>query len=159
MKLTDNLSISGHLTATLHHRGGKVVDTRHVSNSITLAGRDLVMRLYNGDPNLKDTVKRVTQIRLGTGKTAFAANQTALVKQLKEVIPIEIYESSTIDAQSKTPRKQLRLTATLNENQCNDTLQEAGLFTNDNVMYNRVVFAPINKSDQFKLTLVWEIIF
>ena len=159
MKLTDNLSISGHLTATLHHRGGKMLDTRHVSNSITLAARDLVMHLYNGDPNLKDTVKRLTQMRLGTGKTAFAANQTALATQLEQGIPIEIYESSAIDAQSKMPRKQLRLTATLNENQCNGELQEEGLFTSDDVMYNQVVFAPINKSDQFKLTLVWEIIF
>ena len=47
----------------------------------------------------------------------------------------------------------------LGENDCNDQLREAGLFTPDNVMYNRVVFDTITKSSQFKLTLVWEIDF
>ena len=42
---------------------------------------------------------------------------------------------------------------------CNAELREAGLFTEDGVMYNRVTFDTITKSDQFKLTLVWEITF
>jgi hypothetical protein len=44
-------------------------------------------------------------------------------------------------------------------------LTEAGLFTSDDpadatgVMYNRVVFPVISKTTDFKLTLIWEIIF
>jgi hypothetical protein len=53
----------------------------------------------------------------------------------------------------------LRLIGELGEDNANDTLREAGLFTDDNVMYNRVTFDTVTKSKQFKLTLVWEILF
>jgi hypothetical protein len=54
----------------------------------------------------------------------------------------------------------LRLTGELGEDECNGELREAGLFTaKDEVMYNRVTFKPVNKSSEFKLTLVWEITF
>ena len=53
----------------------------------------------------------------------------------------------------------LRLYGELAEDDSNDVLKEAGLFTDDNVMYNRVTFGAITKTTQFKLTLVWEITF
>ena len=45
--------------------------------------------------------------------------------------------------------------------EANGALTEAGLFNAAaaGVMYNRVVFPPINKTADFKLTLIWEIIF
>jgi hypothetical protein len=40
-------------------------------------------------------------------------------------------------------------------------LREAGIFTAETggVMYNRVVFEPVTKTNAFRLTLFWEIIF
>ncbi|NEP30630.1 hypothetical protein [Moorena sp. SIO3B2] len=42
-------------------------------------------------------------------------------------------------------------------------LTEAGLFNSEDketaIMYNRVIFPVITKSNNFKLTLVWEILF
>ena len=51
------------------------------------------------------------------------------------------------------------MTVNLDQNEANGALTEAGLFTEDNVMYNRVVFLPINKTSDFQLTLIWEIVF
>ena len=40
-------------------------------------------------------------------------------------------------------------------------LREAGIFTaeTNGVMYNRVVFDPVTKTNAFKLTLLWDIVF
>ncbi len=63
------------------------------------------------------------------------------------------------------PRKMLRITGHLAEEECNGALREAGLSTKgeaegvDPILYNRVTFDTITKSDQFRLTLVWEITF
>jgi hypothetical protein len=157
MALTEDLDICGHLTATLHRGSGEPVAIRRVNNSIALTGRDLVTRLFNGNQQI--AIKKVTQMRMDTNGTAFDAKQTNLLTPIGSAVDIKTYEILTVDETTKIPRKKLRLTTTLSEAQYNGKLQEAGLFTADNVMYNRVVFAPINKSDQFKLTLTWEITF
>jgi hypothetical protein len=159
MQFIDPLTITGHLTATLHQSSGEIVDIRRVNNSITTEGRQLVRRLYNGDLNLTDPVAKVTQMRVGTDSTAFDASQTGLLSSLGDPIEIEEYTDLEHTDEDGTPRKQLLLTATLDEDECNGELHEAGLFTADDVMYNRVTFATITKSDQFKLTLVWKITF
>jgi hypothetical protein len=160
MALTEDLHICGTLTATLRHSSGHIADIRRVNNSITLKGRDLVLRLFNGDQTQAGTIARVTEMRLGTSGDAFAATQENLLAPIDEgKIPIVRYESSTVDDKAGNPRKLLRLSADLSEDQYNAELREAALYTEDNIMYNRVVFAPINKSDQFKLTLLWEITF
>ena len=42
-----------------------------------------------------------------------------------------------------------------------EPFREAGIFTAENggVMYNRVVFDAVTKTDAFKLTLLWDIVF
>ena len=56
-------------------------------------------------------------------------------------------------------RIMVRYIGEIEKNQCNDALKEAGLFTDEGIMYNRVTFDQITKSEQFKLTLIWEITF
>ena len=58
-------------------------------------------------------------------------------------------------------RVKLRLIGQLDTDNCNGQLKEAGLFTQDDspIMYNRVTFDTITKSEEFKLTLIWEITF
>ena len=61
-------------------------------------------------------------------------------------------------------RAHLSLTAVFDFNEANDPaipLTEAGIFTaaTGGVMYNRVVFAPVTKTNAFKLTLFWDIVF
>jgi hypothetical protein len=60
-------------------------------------------------------------------------------------------------------RIRVGLTASFDFGEANgpEPLQEAGLFNAaaDGVMYNRVVFEPVTKTDAFKLTLLWEVVF
>ena len=61
-------------------------------------------------------------------------------------------------------RTRLTLTAVFDFGEANDPatpLSEAAIFTaaTAGVMYNRVVFAPVTKTNAFKLTLFWDIVF
>jgi hypothetical protein len=60
-------------------------------------------------------------------------------------------------------RVRASLTAVFDYGEANgvDPLREAGIFTDATagVMYNRVVFEPVTKTNAFKLTLLWDITF
>ena len=60
-------------------------------------------------------------------------------------------------------RTRVSLTAVFDFAQANDAapLREAGIFTAaaGGVMYNRVVLDPVIKTDAFKLTVLWDIVF
>ena len=61
-------------------------------------------------------------------------------------------------------RIRVSLQAVFDFNEANDPavpLREAAIFTAaaGGVMYNRVVFEPVTKTDAFKLTLLWDVIF
>ena len=77
----------------------------------------------------------------------------------QEVAETDITSIEEVPNPGGASRMMLRLTGELPEDANLGPLQEAGLFTNDDVMYNRVTFDTITKSDKFKLTLVWEITF
>ena len=55
----------------------------------------------------------------------------------------------------------VRVTTELDFTEANEALTEAAIFNDERegTMYNRVVFEEVNKSDKFKLTLIWEVIF
>jgi hypothetical protein len=96
---------------------------------------------------------------VGSGGGAFDPQQNRLEAKVG-CTGISSVEESTVTDASERPRRRLRITGELGEGECNGELREAGLFTaGDEVMYNRVVFKPINKSPEFQLTLVWDIIF
>ena len=61
-------------------------------------------------------------------------------------------------------RVRASVTAVFDFGEANDTttpLREAGIFNaaTGGVMYNRVVFEPVTKTNSFKLTLLWDIVF
>ena len=157
MQMREDLHIAGRLTLRKTTLDGQLVEEVTTHNDITLAGRDLVARLFNRDNN-NVTIGRVTKIQVGRSKTPFDAKQTALLDKVGETAITEVKPSDVMDANGRT-RKMLRLVGELGEDDANDALCEAGLFTEDNVMYNRVIFGTVTKSKQFKLTLVWEILF
>jgi hypothetical protein len=158
MSLHETLDIAGRLTLRLHAPDGGVADERVAHNEITLKGRELVARLFNG--SLAGTeVPRVSRICVGGGGHAFDPRDNALASPIG-CTPIDRIDEETVADGSGRPRTMLRITGELGEKECNGELREAGLFTaGDEVMYNRVVFKPINKSPEFRLTLVWEITF
>jgi hypothetical protein len=160
MSVHETLDIAGRLTLRLHTPDGRVVDERTAHNDITFRGRDLVARLFNF--KLEAAVPRVSRMGVGTGGRPFDPKDNALASRVDPWIPISNVEEGIHTEPSGRERRRLRITGELGENECNAELREAGLFTGrdgDLVMYNRVVFPPINKTSEFQLTLVWDIIF
>lgn len=153
----EDLNIAGRLTLRKITLDGVLVDETQAHNDITLAGRSLVARLFNKDSAAVNT-SRVSKIGVGRSQNKFDPKSTALGDKVGET-PISRIETSEVVDASGRPRVLLRLVGELGENDCNDALCEAALFTDDNVMYNRVSFDTVTKSRQFKLTLVWEIMF
>lgn len=154
--IRDELNIVGGLTIQIHNATGELIHQVRASNDITLAGRNLVARLFNKDnPN----VMRVTTISLGRSGAPFDPAATALGDKVGSTPIKSVEPSEVLDPVTGRKRAMLRITGELGENDCNAELQEAGLFTDDSIMYNRVVFGKITKTQQFKLTLIWEILF
>ena len=154
---TDDLQIAGQLTIRQYDRADRLVAETRARNAITLGGRALVARLFNLNKR-GDTIQRVSLIRLGTSQEPFQASQTNLLSPIGSTPIKTIEELQTIDGANQQ-RVALRLTGELGEADCNGQLREAALFTEDGVMYNRVTFDTITKSDKFKLTLIWDITF
>jgi len=151
--MTEDLNIAGRLTIKKYTRDNRLIDEISVHNDITIKGRELIARLFNKD-NHGVAIERVSKIRLGSSQEKFNAQQPNLLEPVWET------DISKIEQSQVQERIMLRLTGELGENDCNDELlREAGLFTADGVIYNRVTFDTITKSNQFKLTLVWEITF
>lgn len=157
MIITDDLNIAGRLKVQKYTHDDQFIEEFTVKNDITLKGRDLVARLFNKDV-AADKTKRVSRICLGRSKDPFDPAQEQLKDKVWETPVTDVKAVQVTDPAGK-PRMMLRLTGQLAENDCNFELREAGLFTEDGVMYNRVTFDTITKSTQFKLTLVWEITF
>ena len=150
--------IEGKLIIQKYDVKGNLIDEQVTCNSITTLGRKLVGDLFkfNIIGAEEDKIKRIAMIHLGKSKKAFKANQTAMQDYVgKTKIKTVEYISTGDD------RVRLRIIGDLDTGNCNDTLQEAGLFTADDppIMYNRVTFDTITKSEEFKLTLIWELTF
>ncbi|MFZ6028599.1 MAG: hypothetical protein ACOYYS_12855 [Chloroflexota bacterium] len=153
----EDLHLAGKLTLQKIALDGGLVEEIQAHNDITLAGRTLVARLFNKE-SAAVNISRVSKIGIGRSQNKFDPKATALGDKVGET-PISRIETSEVMDASGRPRVLLRLIGELGENDCNDTLREAALFTEDDVMYNRVAFDTVTKSKQFKLTLVWEILF
>jgi hypothetical protein len=157
MLTREDLHIAGKLTIFKTTLNGEIVEQVSNHNDITLSGRDLVASLFNRD-KAGMQIGRVTKIHVGRAKDDFDAEQKQLGSKVGET-PVANIETSTVMDGGGRKRILLRLTGELGEDDCNDALCEAGLFTDEGVMYNRVTFDTVTKSRQFKLTLVWEILF
>ncbi|MEN8218505.1 MAG: hypothetical protein ABFS56_19480 [Pseudomonadota bacterium] len=157
--MTEDLNIAGRLTIKKYTPDNQLIDEISVHNDITIDGRELIARLFNKD--IQGDIKRVSKIRLGRSQDKFNAQQHKLLDPVTNTTDGQIWQTdiSKIEQSQVQERIILRLTGELGEDDCNDELREAGLFTADDVMYNRVTFDTITKSNQFKLTLVWEITF
>ncbi len=156
MKLEEMQGTTGRLIIKKYNLAGEMEQEVTVKNDITKAGRDLLARLFD-NAKAGSKIERVSKIRFGKSGEPFKTSQTALLDYPEGwETPIDKIEQ---DNDASPDRVILRLTGELDETECNGPIKEAGLFTDDNVMYNRVVFKEINKSDQFRFTLIWEITF
>jgi len=155
----------GSLTLQLSDRDGEVVHQAHYKNRIVTSGRSLVAQMFAGQAGGVPAGK-VTHMALGSDATAPSDADTALNAERaprKAITSVDYSEVSEGAPGSEVKRVRARLTAVFDFGDANGAtaLREAGIFTADTggVMYNRVVFDPVTKTDAFKLTLLWDIVF
>ncbi|HEY0735982.1 MAG TPA: hypothetical protein VGD69_13800 [Herpetosiphonaceae bacterium] len=151
----------GRLTLWLIDQNGRVVAERSYHNRIVKTGRLLVAQMFGGVSD-GTQLSAISHIAVGTGGDKADDKQTALVKERGPRRPLDKPTYSDLTDRD-TQRVKVNLTATFDYNDANgsDPLQEAGLFTaaTGGIMYNRVTFEPVTKSNSFKLTLLWEVVF
>jgi len=127
-------------------------------NRIVTSGRDLVAKLFGAQvAGLPPTA--VTHMALGTDGTDPTDADTALRAEIVPRKPVNV-EYSRI-TEGGVARVRARLTAVFDSGEANGALREAGVFTaaTGGVMYNRVKFDTVTKTADFKLTLVWDVVF
>ncbi|NCR57069.1 MAG: hypothetical protein GPJ01_04340 [Microcystis aeruginosa LL13-06] len=155
MAIQDTMDIKGSLTIQKRDLNNQLVEEIHANNTIVTSGRRLVAQLFSKD--FKDTIKPVSQIAIGGNDKAVSDDDQKLDQEIfrKEINPIK--DSDLVVLPDK--RIKLTITADLQAEEGNGELKEAALFNEDQVMYNRVILKPINKTPDFTLTLIWEITF
>ena len=122
---------------------GRLVNRIRRHNLVTLAGRNLIRDALNG------TVAGIglDKVAVGTGSTAVAPEQTALVAEADRG-PIS---QRVLDDGSLTVQRYLT-TADAN----GVSIQEAGLFAGS-VMLARVVFPEVAKTSDLTVTITWTV--
>jgi hypothetical protein len=156
LKVSEYLDMKGRLTLQKRNAANQVLAEIAVNNNIVLSGRDLVAKLF-----INEKIDPISHIAVGTGTDPVNPGaDTQLQTQFfrKAIAPVDPTQNLTTTGDG---RKKVMITAELDFSEANGALTEAGLFNapTGGVMYNRVVFPAINKTGDFKLTLIWEILF
>jgi hypothetical protein len=157
MKIKEALDMKGRLTLRQFDRRGNLVSEIAADNDIVMSGRDLVAKLF-----AKVSINPISHIAVGKGATAVnPAVDKKLESELfrKAITPIDPAK----DIKPVGNKVRVVVSAELDFSEGNGALTEAAMFNGldpgTSVMYNRVVFPPVNKTADFKLTLIWEILF
>ncbi len=160
--MRDRIDMAGRLTIVLRDRTGAVALERTQPNRIVSSGRQLVAEMFAGQTAGAPRTP-VSKIAVGAGSTEPADTDVGLVQPRDAPKAISKVDYGTFtDPATNVVRVRVQLTALLDFGEYNDPatpLREAGLFNDASVLYSRVVFQPVTKTDTFQLTLIWEIVF
>ncbi len=163
--LRENNEMRGALTMQVTDRQGLLIYELQQKNRIVTSGRSLVAQLFAGVAGGVPP-SQVTHMGVGTNATAPGDGDGALKAERaprRAISSVDYSEISEGTGADEVKRVRARLTAVFDFGDANGTepLREAGIFTAETggVMYNRVVFEPVTKTDAFKLTLLWDIVF
>jgi hypothetical protein len=179
--LFERTDIRGAVTIELSDRSGAVIHRQQRDNRIVLTGRQLVARLFGGPPLSASpppagtpavpAATRVTHVGVGTNAGAVTDAQSALLAERPgraAIVEVAYADFDEGTAAAVVRRTRVSLSAVFDFNQAigtggtNPPLREAALFTASGatgVMYNRVTFDPVTKTNAFRLTLLWDIVF
>lgn len=159
-------TLGGRLTICLRDpQSGQVVLERTVDNVVTLAGRQLLAQFLSG------AVRGYDQIQLVVGGPAAGdppAPSTSDTKLSAPDMPLAVPAMPGAIVQRDidgSPRVSVPVSGTLEVELGGPTrrLTEAGIQVTlpggTSVLYNRVVFAEINKAPSLQMTLTWEVLF
>ena len=139
--INDQISIKGALTIT---KNGEVV--REIDNLMVDTGKTLVAsRIGSNIDNFVD------YMGLGTGSTAAAAGDTALVA--------EVNRSPAASSTSVSNPLDVVFTSTFSAGVGSGSITEAGLFNaaSSGLLVARTVFAVVNKGPDDIITITWTV--
>ena len=159
--MRERMDMAGRLTLVLRDRAGRVALERTNRNRIVTSGRQLVADMFAGHTTGPPR-NPVSAIAVGTGNTPPQDTDTVLVAQRGSPKAFSKVDSGAFTDPQGIGRVRVQLTTQLDFGEANDPsapLREAGLLNPDGVLYSRVVFSDVTKTDTFQLTLIWEIVF
>ena len=143
-----------HLRIELKSIAGETVEVRQGYNSVLPGGAGLLARLFSGQGD------GITHMVVGTSDApeSDAFGTTALTGPTEVPISGDAFQIDPPDPVKRVVR--VRVRGTVPAAAAVGTIREAALLSRsgDNAtLYNRVTFAPIQKTDDHELTLFWEV--
>jgi hypothetical protein len=138
------LDIKGHLHIELRGPDGELKDEREVDNLIVTTGRDAIIERLDSSP----TTSQPTHMEIGTGATAVAAGQTALVTAL---------DRNAVTSNTSSGGVLTNVGNWAAGDGTNAAITEAGVFNAAaaGTMYSRATFTAINKGASDTLQITW----
>jgi hypothetical protein len=135
-------------------------------NRIVKSGRLLVAQLFGGVTSGTPPTP-VSHVAVGIDGTAPTDDDATLGSQRATPNPITAVTYLPFDDQEAdgtvVKRTRASVTAVFDFDEANgpEPLREAGLLTaaSGGILYNRVVFDPVTKTNAFKLTVLWDVVF
>jgi hypothetical protein len=133
---------------------GAVIAERDAWNAVLQGGAGLLARLFSGQGT------GITHMGVGTSDAPESETfgTTALTEATEVPIPPDAFQVDPPDPVRRVVR--VRVRATVPAADAVGTIREAALVARSGetaTLYNRVVFAPIDKRDDHELTLFWEV--
>lgn len=138
-----NIGLVGEGTAILKKGNGEIL-VRHIPNLIVNGGKDFIANSI-GNRSVAGSTAAMGWIAVGTGTTAVAATQTALVTELARAAATYTHTAGTNTFQFET---------TYAAGTATGAITEAGVFNaaSAGTMLDRVLFSVINKGADDSLT-------
>jgi hypothetical protein len=140
----------------MRRRDGALLAERVATNAVLQSGAALLARLFARQGG------GITHMAVGASdepeSEAFAT--AALAEATEVAIPADAFQIDPPDPVKRVVR--VRLRATVPAPEAVGSIREAALVARDGdtvTLYNRVVFAPLDKGDDHELTLFWEVAF
>ena len=142
------------LRVELTTKSGEVIAEREASNAVLQGGAALLARLFSGQG------AGITHMGVGTSDVpeSEAFGTTALAGVTEVAIPPDAFQVDPPDPVKRVVR--VRVRATVPAADAVGTIREAALVSRSGdsaTLYNRVIFAPIEKANDHELTLFWEV--
>lgn len=144
MNTHEMMKATGELLIEVRNSEGELVEKRHVPNMVVQGGKNwIVSRMTNGTANI------MSHMAVGSGNTAPALGQTAMVNQLARVP----FTSVNVVANTVT------YVAVFNAGVGTGALVEAGLFNaaSGGTMLARTTFGTLTKAAGDVVTVTWTI--
>jgi len=149
----------GRLTIVLRNSKGKRVDSLIVNNVITMAGKSLLAQMFTGAAQGQPELS----IAVGNGDTVASSDDAALEHKVDEAVATT--PAIRFEEEEGGQKVVATVTATLPATGAGveQRLSEAGVIIKlpgqGPVLYNRVTFPVVTRTENVEMTMTWEVMF